>query len=158
MKTLLLALCFCLLAFFRSNAQQPGPKPILLVYVQKSDQPAVAPRIALGLVQPTLIVSSFEKSAALTNLKEPSKWDGIAVQLRPDDAKLFLKGLNAALFDAANDANAGTVWFATPDNKVLGCLERNLVQTVIGDNGILLFFANDNAPLIHYLEPVLKSE
>ena len=70
--------------------------------------------------------------------------------------KYAQKAFNTALFDAANNADAGIVWFATPDNKVLGCLGRNLIQTTIGEDGVLVFFANDNAPVIRYLESTLK--
>ena len=112
----------------------------------------VLPRIALGLEKPTLKIQGFEKCVTLSDSNP--KLNGIAAQLKPDDAKALVSALKALAAPDAKDLPATILWFTTPDNKALGYVntgnppsnETNIVKA-----GVLCFDSEDGGAIIGYL-------
>ena len=153
MRSFLLALCACLVVapFCRAQSPVDNPPPLLLVYAVKYGDNAL-PRIALGLEKPALKIQGFEKCVTLS--KANPKLSGLAVQLKPDDAKTLVAAMKALAAPDAKELPAVILWFATPDNHALGLIqtgnppsnETNLVRA-----GVLSFDSDDAGAVIGYL-------
>ena len=150
MKNLLLALCGCLLATAVCEAQQPAetPAPLLFVYAVRYEDNAL-PRIALGLEKPALKIQAFEKCVTLPRLNP-----GLAVQLKPEDAKTLIAAIKTLGAPDAKELPGVFLWFTTPDNQALGAIvtsnppsnEINLVKA-----GVLSFGSQGEGPIVSYL-------
>ncbi len=153
MKILLHALCGVLvLATAPCHAQTPadGPAPLMFVYVSKYGENAL-PRIVLGLEKPALQVVSLEKCATVSRIN--LKLGGLAVQLKPDDAKALIAAIKALGAPDASVPPEVVLWFTTPDNKALDSLYTG--TTNAGENlrksGVLYLDAEVQGVLIGFL-------
>lgn len=161
MKTLLLSLCAGMLAATAPcQAQQPAanePAPLLLVYVVKQGDNAL-PRIALGLEKPSLKISAFEKCVSVST-RNP-KLNGLAVQLKTDDAKALVAAMKTLGAPDARELPNVVLWFTTPDNKALDYLSTattNDIETNL-KAGIIEFDADSEGTITRYLSTQLHPE
>jgi hypothetical protein len=157
MRALLIALCCCLCLGAVCRAQQADQPPILLVYVGEDDvgdssvPSSILPRIALGVEQPTLKIIALEKCTTVWT--GTGAQNGIAVQLKPEDAKI----LSAALWSNSHTTlRPIRIWFATPDNKVLDSLKAPSIERNLTKHGIIAFYPGLQPSIINYLAEKLK--
>ena len=68
--------------------------------------------------KPALKIGAFEKCVRIST-RNP-KLGSLAAQLKPDDAKALVAAMKAMAAADATTLPRLFLWFATPDNKVLG--------------------------------------
>ena len=112
--------------------------PLMFVYVETINDNAL-PRIVLGLEKPALKIGAFEKCAVISTAY--LQRNGLAVQLKPDDVKTLSAAINATAASRVSHPPAVRLWFATPENKVLGFIDTEADHAAgnILETGVLEF-------------------
>ena len=152
MKRLLFILCArWLLATVPCPAQEAAADstPLLLVYVARFGE-TIWPRIALGLEKPVLRVAAFEKCVRMSTLNP--NFSGLAAQLRPEDARTLAAAMKAMAAPGATTVPRLTLWFATPDNKVLDHIDTLNGESNILDAGIIEIDPPEQETLLRFLD------
>lgn len=132
-------------------AQAPAgdPAPLMLVYVARNDENA-PPRIALGLEMPALKIVAFEKCVRI--FADP-KFDYLAAQLKPNDAKALIAAIKALGAPDARELPRVTLYFTTPDNRLLDGFDTstNYAEANLLKAGVIEFVPNGQSDVIRYL-------
>ncbi len=146
MKTFLLIICGCLSGLSFCQAQQATGEaaPFLFVYVSDQSEAPAGPRIALGLEHPLLRISGFAKCARIAGVDSV---EGLAVQLRPADAKV----LADALKPQNSSSTKKIIWLAIPDNALIGTLLSDNVEGNIDYAGVIGFYTGSDPAIVKYL-------
>ena len=151
MKILLLSLCAgWLLAPVPCRAQSAAadPAPLLLVYLVNYGE-NTPPRIALGLEKPALRIGAFEKCVRISTLNP--KLGSLAAQLKPDDAKTLVAAMKSMAAAGATTLPRLFLWFATPDNKILGWVDSLNNEANILKAGVIEFDPDEQETICRFL-------
>ena len=151
MKTPWLVLCAALFLTAipcRAQGTDEGKTAPLLLIFAAAEEDNILPRITLGAEKPVLTIDAFEKCVRMPSFN--GQQGGIAARLKPDDTKALAAAIRTLGGADPTNAHVVNVWFASPDDKVLGYLNTRYGGTNLL-SGVLSFYDGDAREIVAYL-------